>query len=122
MPNNWVVVQVGPILQVPSRPIFGWRQEWWYIHQRSRSIDGVEHVNNAYSATAYPDRHTAWGMMILLAHRRGLGWRVVHHTDHTAHAGRREVKEVTISLHLTAEDAGLHRLSDSDLVAQAVSP
>jgi hypothetical protein len=111
MPSSWIVVQVGPVLQVPTAPRFGGRQGWWYIHQRSLAADGVERTNDAWSATAFQHRAFARATMAVQAHRWGLGWRVV----------RPLVRgEETISLHATREGAELCRLRGTDRVGPAL--
>lgn len=82
LPCNWVVVQVGPVLQVPYQDRFRNKQGWWYVYQRSALtgiVPGVTQYREVdpWSATKYQYKTAAVETMNRNAEELRMPWRLV---------------------------------------------
>lgn len=110
MPDGWVVVQVGPVLQVPHQARFRNKQGWWYIYQRSRLVlpPHTERETDPWSATKHRGRAQVEAAMYLHARALRMPWQVVR--------GWGQPGEKTVSYHLTFAGAVNAQPFDSDTV------
>lgn len=81
MPGDWVVVQVGPVLQVPRQARFRNKQGWWYVYRRSRAVapPHIERETDPWGATKCQAKLEAEGGMHSHAKELHMPWRVARH-------------------------------------------
>ena len=99
MPDDWIVVQVGPVCRIPGAARYGIRRRWWYVYQRSR-LAGVatEREVDPWVASAHPDWLDARSAMHRQASKLRLPWHVtrgnVVHDTVAYYAAREEAERL----------------------------
>jgi len=111
MPDDWIVVQVGPVCRVPNAARFGVRRRWWYVYRRSRLAgSNTEREVDPWSANADPDWFATQKAMHRQARALQMPWRTVRDTH------KCDVTDVTVAYHLTREEGERLKAFDSDRV------
>lgn len=110
MPDERVMLQVGPVLPVPVRVHRTGGS--FYIYLRSVSPDGVIHESNPGSATLYPTRAEATARMALLAYRNRVPWRLIRDRQDGC-------DPILVAYYRTSRDAVLRRPCVSDRIERA---
>lgn len=108
MPDDWIVVQVGPVCRIPNAARYWIKRRWWYVHQRSRLAGtATEREVDPWSASARPDWLEAQKIMHQRAARLQLPWR-------TMRDGHKCDK--VVAYYLTREEAVRLKAFDTDRV------
>jgi hypothetical protein len=108
MPDDWIVVQVGPVCRIPNLARYGVRRRWWYVYRRSRPVgSNTEREVDPWSADADPDWLATQKAMHRQARRLQMPWRSVR-------GGHKH--DPTVAYYLTREEGERLKAFDSDRV------
>lgn len=110
MPDDWDVVQVGPVLQVPRQARFRGKQGWWYIYQRSRLVlpPHTERETDPWSSPKFRGKTQAEAAMYLHARSLRLPWQAVR--------GWGRLGEKVVSYHINQPSGEYCKPFDTDTI------